>query len=339
MLDNKLAPDSYKRLVSDISMLYEGARKALVEAYWKTGQRIVQVEQKGDIKAVYGKELLPRLSQELTQKLGPGFSVESLRRMRLFYLHHPKSSPARKLSWAHHIELLQIHDEKKRVAFEKRVEQDGLDRDSLRTLVRYERVREQVEENLAAAPEKREPVDLLKVPRIGFFNTYQTRAAEDVSWPEKGVLLLDRGFRSYCPLTLRESRGLKTGDIVEWTGTKAVQTSRTVKDLYTYKAYLWKVIDGDTFWAVLDAGVRNVMREKLRLRGIDCAEIDTVEGKAAKKFVEDLLRNVPSLTVLSSQNASYDRFEADVFFTDKDRKVQYLNNLLLQAGYAVRVYP
>lgn len=337
MTNSKLALTSYKRLVSDITGLYEGARKALVEAYWKIGQRIISVEQKGEIKAAYGIGLLQKLSEDLTRELGRSFSESHLRRMRQFYLMYPKRAAPHELSWAQYAELLPVGDVGVRQRLEKRALDEGLTHKALRMLVQHELVREQVEENLKTAPEQREPVELLKIPRIGSFNTYQIRTAEDVSWPEKDVLLLDRGFRSYCPLSPTESRGLKVGDIVEWTGTKAVKTSRTVKDLYTYKAYLQKVIDGDTLWAVLNTGVRNVMREKLRLRGIDCPEIDTVEGKAAKKFVEDLLRNVPSLTIHSSQNATYDRFEADVFFTDKTGQEVYLNNLLLEKGYAVRV--
>ena len=337
MPNTQLVPPSYKRLISDIATLYEGARKALVEAYWKIGQRIVLVEQQGAIKAAYGTGLISRLSEDLTQQCGPGFSPDNLQRMRRFYLTYPKNAAPRKLAWSQYAELLPLEDVRTRERLEKRALEESLSHKVLRALVRHELVREQVEENLAAAPDKREPVELLKVPRTGSFNTYQIRAAEDVSWPEKGVLLLDRGFRSYCPLTPAESRGVKAGDIAEWTGTKAVKTSHTVKDLNTYKAYLQKVIDGDTLWFVLDTGVRNIMREKLRLRGIDCPEIDTVEGKAAKKFVENLLRNVPSLTILSSQNATYDRFEADVFYVDSKGQQVYLNNRILENGYAVRV--
>ena len=53
---------SYKKLVSEIASLYEGARKALVEAYWTIGKRIVEVEQQGDIKVAYGTGLLQKLS-------------------------------------------------------------------------------------------------------------------------------------------------------------------------------------------------------------------------------------------------------------------------------------
>ena len=84
-------------------------------------------------------------------------------------------------------------------------------------------------------------------------------------------------------------------------------------------------------------GWMSIGRQKLRLRGIDCPEIKTPEGKAAKKFVESVLSKVPYLTVLSHKNDKYDRYEADVFFTDRHGKEIYLNNLLLETGHAVRV--
>jgi hypothetical protein len=337
MPNTELAASTYKKLVSDIVSLFEGVRRSLAEAYWKTGQWIVEVEQGGEAKAGHGKELLPRLSRELTQKLGAGFSVESLRRMRLFYLNNPKSSPARILTWAHHVELLSVHDKKKRLELEKQAEQGGLDRDGLRKLIRQDAVRAKVAKNLETPPENRAPVDLLPVPKPGRLNAYLIKASNDTAWPVKNVLLLDHGFKGYRELTPRESYTLKAGEVVEWTGAKLLKGSRTTKDLYTYRAYLESWIDGDTLWVVLDTGMREMSRQKLRLRGIDCPELNTQEGQAAKKFAQALLKDVPSLTVLSSRNASYDRYEADIFYVDTQGKEQYLNNVLLESGYAVRV--
>lgn len=336
-MSNKLIPPSYKRLLSDIAGLYEGARKALVEAYWKIGQRIVEVEQQGAIKAAYGAGLLGSLAAELSQRLGSGLSERNLHRMRAFYLRHPKSPPAAELTWTQHAELLPIENSTQRQRLIQKVIRESLDSKALRRLVHAELVREQVAENLATPSETKEPSDLLPVPKLGLLNIYQIKNPNDTAWPDKNVLLLDHGFKGYRDLASRESRGLEAGDIVEWTGTKLLKTGHTEKDLYTYKAYLEKVIDGDTLWVMLDIGTREVSRQKLRLRGIDCPELDTKEGQAAKKFVESGLKDVPSLIVLSSKNATYDRYEADVFFTDKNGKEQYLNNLLLEKGYAVRM--
>lgn len=351
MPDRKLEVGSYRKLVTDIAALYEGARKALVEAYWAIGKRIVEVEQQGAIKAAYGSGLLQKLSTDLLKQLGQGFSYTNLKNMRRFYLLAPNRPPAGDLPWAHHVELLSIHDKKRRSELEKRATQDELDRDGLRTLVRHELVRAQVEENLALIEKGTDPlkhseglspsVELLKVPKLGLLNAYQIKDPNDTAWPDKSALLFDHGFKGYSALTPRESQGLKAGDIVTSVKSKKGFTLSVARcalsALYTYQAYLESVIDGDTLWVVLDTGMRGISRQKLRLRGIDCPEIDTKEGQLAKKFVESVLNDVPCLTVLSSRNPTFDRYEADIFFKDKDGKEVYLNNLLLEKGYAIRV--
>ena len=338
MPDRKLEASPYRKLVTEIACLYEGVRKALVEAYWKIGQRIVEVEQQGAIKAAYGIQLLIKLSEDLSKQCGPGFSLSNLKRMRQFYLFHPKSPPSGELNWSQYAELLPIGDTAKRKRFIQKALREELGSRDIRALVRHELVREAVAENLAKGPEKLAAVvELLKVPKLGPLNTYSIVDSGDVAWPEKDVLLFDHGFKGYRTLTSAEKHGLKAGDVVEWTGVKLLKVQGATKPGYTYKAFLKEVIDGDTLWVVLNAGMREVRREKLRLRGIDCPELNTVEGQKAKKFVEKVLEGVPSLTVLSSKNATYDRYEADVFYNDKDGKETYLNNLLLEKGYAVRM--
>ena len=89
-----LYSDPYSRLVSDISSLLEQARRTsartvnsiLTVTYWQIGRRIIEFEQKGQARAPYGKQLLARLSRDLTKKHGRGFSRANVQQMRLFYL-------------------------------------------------------------------------------------------------------------------------------------------------------------------------------------------------------------------------------------------------------------
>ena len=46
----------------------------------------MEQEQQGDDTPEYGARLLERLSEDLQHKLGKGFSVRNLRKMRRFYL-------------------------------------------------------------------------------------------------------------------------------------------------------------------------------------------------------------------------------------------------------------
>jgi len=63
------------------------AVNALMTAtYWEIGRRIVEFEQGGAERAEYGEELLKRLSADLSDRFGRGFSVQNLENMRLFYV-------------------------------------------------------------------------------------------------------------------------------------------------------------------------------------------------------------------------------------------------------------
>ena len=49
-------------------------------------QEYKKVEQQGESRAKYGKQVIQKLSEELTQQFGKGFSGETLKNARKFYL-------------------------------------------------------------------------------------------------------------------------------------------------------------------------------------------------------------------------------------------------------------
>ncbi len=141
--------DNYDSILSDLSQLLEQSRRmaarsvnALMTAtYWEIGRRIVEIEQKGEERAEYGGELLKKLSKDLTDRFGRGFSRQNLQQMRLFYLGWQKcqtlSSKFEKvqtvsaqsfklteiaknfpLPWSHYVLLLSCRDENEREFYE-----------------------------------------------------------------------------------------------------------------------------------------------------------------------------------------------------------------------------
>ena len=105
----------YAKLASLISDLWEDAKSKaaiavnteLLDANWKTGQYIVELEQGGSAKAKYGDKLLVNLSKDLTRLKGRGFSQSVLTYMRKVYQAFPKcATMSHKLTWSHYIELL-----------------------------------------------------------------------------------------------------------------------------------------------------------------------------------------------------------------------------------------
>ena len=93
----RAADHRYPGLVKDLSGLVESARRTSARAinevmtatYWEIGRRIVEHEQGGEKRAAYGKELIQRLSTDLTAKFGRGFGVDNLELFRGFYLTYP----------------------------------------------------------------------------------------------------------------------------------------------------------------------------------------------------------------------------------------------------------
>ncbi len=79
-----------------------------------------------------------------------------------------------------------------------------------------------------------------------------------------------------------------------------------------------RAVDGDTI---------RVGGERIRLRGIDTPEMSEFDGPAAKRRLEELLRNGPIRIVPHGRDV-YDRLLADVFVND-----QNVAETLIMEGY------
>ncbi len=120
IINNTLgATDDYNLLVNNISVLWNNAKEKaitavnteLLEANWRTGQYIVEFEQGGKARAEYGKQLLVKLSKDLTRLNGKGFNRSNLTYMRKLYLAFPKCGTlSHKLTWSHYYEILKCED-------------------------------------------------------------------------------------------------------------------------------------------------------------------------------------------------------------------------------------
>lgn len=149
-------------LVTARRTAYKAVNFAMVTAYWNVGRLIVEDEQKGHIRAEYGKAILADLSIRLTNEFGKGFDERELRRIRQFYLVFPKWDALRpELTWTHYRLLIRVQNEQARLwymneAAEQTWSSRQLDRQI--AVLYYERllnstdtlsVREEAENNLA----------------------------------------------------------------------------------------------------------------------------------------------------------------------------------------------
>lgn len=73
------------------SMAARNVNSLMTAAYWEIGRRIVQFEQRGEVRANYGEQLIEQLAADLSQQFGRGFGRANLRQMRAFFLAWPQS--------------------------------------------------------------------------------------------------------------------------------------------------------------------------------------------------------------------------------------------------------
>jgi endonuclease YncB( thermonuclease family) len=167
---------------------------------------------------------------------------------------------------------------------------------------------------------------------------------------------VDLGFKLYR--ALGSVAKLAAGDIVRLTDDPSTPLragdvrridSATKTELFTYAATVRKVVDGDTFVVALAVAPGITLELKLRLRGLDCPETSTAEGRAAKRFVEEFVRAGDEVVLSTTKPDKYDRYLADLFVLRKGAGAAgseradanagaeiFLNNALLEERHAVR---
>lgn len=87
------------RSVLERAQAYRSVNFIMVEAYWNVGRLIVEEEQRGRRRAIYGDYIVKSLAKHLTCEFGKGFTQTNLWYMRQFYLAFPAGrSPADRYS-------------------------------------------------------------------------------------------------------------------------------------------------------------------------------------------------------------------------------------------------
>ena len=111
-----------------------------------------------------------------------------------------------------------------------------------------------------------------------------------------------------------------------------------MKNLYTYKVRIVRILDGDTVDVDIDLGFGIWMAgERIRIFGIDTPEVrtrDNIEktfGFAAKDRVEDLLEENAILVSIEYERGKFGRILGD-FILEDGRK---LSTVLLEEGHAL----
>lgn len=310
-----------------------------VRTYWQTGELVnTHISRYSDGNPAYGEEVVLHLSRDL--QVGESILYRCVK-FNKTYPDLQKVAARPLFKWSHYRELITVLDDKKRALLENRAFKNAWTSRELALRIKEKNPHPQLPD--ASAPAQpavnRKPL----TPLRGILYTYKLIERPNLAADRDSGLLVDLGFGVYHDVDSRRLLGFAKDDIVESRpkddAYRFYKVDRAAKDLYTYAAYVERVIDGDTIKVRLDLGFRVWARQTLRLRDIDCPETGTASGDEAKNFVRAHLKESQYIIIRSSRSDKYDRYLADIFIPQPggEEKETYLNNLLLETGRARRV--
>ena len=321
MTEENLPDATYNRLLEKIKLeISEGLSRVQnafdrekVITYWKIGQAIHKHFLEFKIQADYGKRIFKNLSRDLN------ISESVLYKMTQFYKAYPKFEPTLNLKWAHYRILSGVKDEEKRIQLEERAALENLSIRSLEILAKEDE--EGVEKNISKEPAKpipenkpvvSSPAKLRAVKgKLFTYGIYKPEISE--------TYFIDLGFYISKESDITQAKGYFIQSIKDESDYEMKFISATKKDVYTYKAYIIKIIDGDTMWLNIDLGFKTWIYHKIRLRGIETAELGTKPGQDALQYVKATLKVVPFVVVKSHGRDKFDRYLMDVYYKPNEQ--------------------
>ncbi|MBD2570532.1 PDDEXK nuclease domain-containing protein [Anabaena lutea] len=267
--------NEYENTLTDLIELLESSRRAaarsvnaiMTATYWEIGRRIVELEQGGEKRAEYGASVIKRLSTDLTQRIGKGFSTRNLELMRLFYLEWQISQTvsaefslatlAEKfpLPWSHYVRLMSVKNLKARTFYETESLRSGWSERQLKRQIEskfYERVAlSQNKTALLKKGEETQPENIITPAQelkdsyvlefLGLKDEYSESDLEQALIDSLEDFLLELG--SEFAFVGRQKR-LRIGD--EWYRVDLLFFNRVLKCLIVIDLKLGKLTPADT---------------------------------------------------------------------------------------------
>ena len=120
--NNNIIKAETKSIVEDLRQIieegkqqaYVSVNQVVIQTYWNIGHRIVEEEQLGEQRAVYGKCQMNELAGKLTQEFGNNYTARRLRDYRRFYLCFKDlpiwHSRVPNLTWTHFRRIMTVSD-------------------------------------------------------------------------------------------------------------------------------------------------------------------------------------------------------------------------------------
>lgn len=308
--------------------------RAAVHADWETGRLINVHYRHHQARATYAEGVIPRLARRT------GIHERTLYYCARFNRLVPILNARSELTPTHYRALCQVEDDSRRQELLATAEAKKWTTDQLAERVRTLRL----ERGLAGRDDATEPRASDGAAKAGApWRALAARHGTPGLYPviaRRDTHALDLGFKMYLALAPAELRRLQVvaGDIVRVDAQGGLARARDAArtDLFAYRARDVRVIDGDTLAVTIELPPHNEIDKKLRLRGLNAPEIDTGRGRAARRFVADLVAGARGVWLTTTKPDKYDRYLADVFLQQPSGPDVYLNNALLEDGHASR---
>lgn len=339
---NQIILNNYQTLLENIQKEIRKAGEAIaattlrqkVVMSWQIG-KIISENLSQNNGSGYGEKLFDQLEKDLLIKKRALYKIQN------FYKAYPKlPKDEANLNWSHYRVLAEIKNDEKRKYLEGMVIEKNWSVQELDW-----EVRNQTEEKPVRTPTKKPPKNPIPkklTPLRGQLFSYPVERFEEKFYLDLGFNIF-KEIEEGLPESLQTAKEENLAIEVEKKNKKySFQKSDShPRKFNTYKAYLEKVVDGDTLRLTIDLGFKILHKEIIRLKAIDAPESETVGGKKSTKFLTNLLKNYSFLIIKTIKTDIYGRFVADVFLpqnadVDDAQKVAdegiYLNQMLLDEG-------
>ncbi len=276
---------TYEELLAAIRAVSKASAEKVeqerVNEAWQTGKLILDHVLQQEERAEYGAKVIERLAADL------GMDKRELQYRVEFARTYPIVRSNAQLSWAHYKRLLAIEDDAVRESVAKEAEAQNWPVETLRLEIKNRKLNtvgpDAEEEAPAAVTASAPAAPSVKPGKVSLYQVIE----------KDGRKYYDLGFATYRRLLGNEPAKFKAGNYVFIKPSGPTYQPVAVKpapnDLYTYKAKVLNVVDGDTFHAMIELGFGISVQNRLRLRSLDAPELISADGKLAKEALEKVL--------------------------------------------------
>lgn len=305
-----------------------------VFTYWNIGRHLQNYFSKQAMPRSERAEYIRQISKELN------FQTDMVLRMMKFYVCYPYIPKKPKLNWVQYRALLGA-PEGKRKNLEKQAIKENLGSEKILEVIKQLKLKET--QNNSANVLTADNLKKLSLER-GQLHIYKIIQSKQLPF-KSGEILIDCGFSIRRKIHIKTKTLFRGGAFVK---SERISNEYYLKiaeykdtNLFTFLAYVERVVDGDTVIAHIDCGFDNWVIKRLRLRGINTPERKTVAGLEVKRFVERKLPKHKPIVIKTYHVGKYGRELADIFYHPEKcdpykiaKTGIFLNQELLDLGLA-----